>query len=359
MGPANSQMISLARESRLLTQRELAKKAGVAQGTISKTENGQTPATQELVERIAPALDYPVSLFYYDPPRVKNLPIPFYRKRIRVPSKIERSVRASMNLRRFELEKLLRSVEIPELRVPLLRSAEYHGDMERVAREVRTRWHIRPGPIENLTTLMESVGVLILPFDFGTNQIVGMSVCEPDDDLPPVILMNPTIPGDRWRHTVAHELAHVMLHNHLELPGESIEDEANRFAGAFLMPASDIKGHLNRVSIERLADLKPYWKTSIRSMVIRAYQLDRISEWQYARFFRQLNARYGATNEPVQIPREEPTLIAEIIKTHTVDLGYTEDQMRGLLCLNPNEYRGFYASRQAPPAQGLTLRAVK
>src|SRR5262249_5947367 len=156
-------------------------------------------------------LGYPASLFYCDPPRVKNLPLPFYRKRIRVPKKVERAVRASMNLRRFELGKLLRSVELPEVHIPLLTSDEYRGDMDRIAAELRTRWHLRPGPIENVTELLESVGVLILPFDFGTNQIDGLSVYEPDDDLPPVIMMNPTLPGDRWRHTLVHELAHIIL----------------------------------------------------------------------------------------------------------------------------------------------------
>ena len=39
--------------------------------------------------------------------------MPFYRKRIRISSKVERSVRAAMNLRRFELDKIFSNLTDP------------------------------------------------------------------------------------------------------------------------------------------------------------------------------------------------------------------------------------------------------
>jgi Zn-dependent peptidase ImmA (M78 family)/DNA-binding XRE family transcriptional regulator len=352
----NAGMVILARESRQMTQTALAQKAGVAQGTISKVENGQLVPARAFIEQLAWALDYHPSLFYQAPLAIKNLPVPFYRK-YRVPLKVNRATRASMNFRRLELEKLLRSVEIPEMKVPVLELEDYDGDLEKITKELRTQWHVRPGPIENLTLLLESMGVVIMPFDFGSNRVSGMSMFEADDGLPPLILMNPSIPGDRWRHTLAHELGHVVLHHHLALAPMSatrnIEVEADRFAAALLMPAADIRGHFTRVSLDRLMQLKPLWKTSLRSLVMRAFHLERISEWQYARLFRQINARYGGTSEPIELPREEPRIVAEAARTHTGALGYTEENMLELLGLCPEEYRRFYAPRAEAGARHL------
>jgi transcriptional regulator with XRE-family HTH domain len=45
-----------ARESRLLTQRELAAKAGIAQATVVRLENQQQPAQFRTVRKLAEAL---------------------------------------------------------------------------------------------------------------------------------------------------------------------------------------------------------------------------------------------------------------------------------------------------------------
>src|SRR5439155_22483179 len=60
----NPEMVSLARESRGLTQIELARKLEVSQGYLSKIESDLLEPSLELVNRLARLLDYPSSFFY-------------------------------------------------------------------------------------------------------------------------------------------------------------------------------------------------------------------------------------------------------------------------------------------------------
>lgn len=53
--------------------------------------------------------------------------------------------------------------------------------------------------------------------------------------------MNVDAPADRVRHTLAHELGHMLLHTITLKSDEEMEDEADAFAGAFLLPAVEIK----------------------------------------------------------------------------------------------------------------------
>ena len=175
---ARPQMVILARESRGLSQSALASRMGIAQGTLSKVENGQAEATDELVEKLSDALGYPPA-FFFDDYAARNLPISFYRKRISTKIATVRAIRARINILRLHVQKLLLSVDLPECRVPSVNLSEY-GSPERVARELRIRWHLPRGPIENLTEILEDAGVVIVRCDFGTNE-VAISLWEPAD----------------------------------------------------------------------------------------------------------------------------------------------------------------------------------
>jgi len=348
-------MIVLARESRGYTQSALASEIGVTQGTLSKVENGQAPPAGDLVRRLSESLNYPASFFFQEY-AFRSLPISFYRKRIRVKAVLEKTIRARLNICRLHAIVLLRSVDLPELQVPVINLKEYRGNVEQVAREMRLRWHTPPGPIVNLTSLLESMGLLIVPCDLGTNQIDAISSYSPGDGCPPIILMNASTPGDRQRFSLTHELAHLLFHHHLALPGNEIEDEANRFAAEFLLPAAEVRNYLDRPTLAKLANLKPYWKVSIQSLLMRASQLQKITERQERYLWAQIGKAGYRTCEPFPIPREPATLITELIQSHAEHLGYSERDLAALLHLHLPEFRGLYGS--GGPTVG-TLRPVR
>ena len=60
----NPHMLVMGRHIRGMTQVELATAAKLQQGTISKLENGEMPASAEIVDKLSVALYYPVAFFY-------------------------------------------------------------------------------------------------------------------------------------------------------------------------------------------------------------------------------------------------------------------------------------------------------
>ena len=60
----NHHMLTLARDSRALTQAELASKMGIMQGTLSRYETGFQEPPPEVVSALSDALGYNKDFFY-------------------------------------------------------------------------------------------------------------------------------------------------------------------------------------------------------------------------------------------------------------------------------------------------------
>src|SRR5688572_18099247 len=128
MKTPNPRMIILGRESRGYKQIPLAQAIGVSQGLLSKVENGQIEASEDLIQRLSQFLKYPQSFFYQEID-FRNLPVPFFRKRKSLSQSAIAKIRAVVNIKRLEIRNLLRSVEVPELRVPMIDMKEYKGSV--------------------------------------------------------------------------------------------------------------------------------------------------------------------------------------------------------------------------------------
>lgn len=348
MGTINPNMITLARELRRVHQKDLCEKTGMVQGTLSKIENGQLNPSDQQLEKIAAALGYPKQFFYKDLD-YRNLPQVFFRK-YNISQTSAKSVRALLNILRDHAQVLLKSIKMEEDNVPRVALDDFRGSPERLSNEVRLSWNMRPGPVQNVTETLEKTGVLIIKCDFGTDKIAGISMR--DNILPPLIFVNHSLPGDRWRFTLAHELGHLIMHHHLFLNDRAeVEQEGHEFASAFLMPASDIKTHFTgRITLEKLAHLKSVWKVSMQALVMRAARLGKITDSQKRRLFIQLGQLGYRKEEPVEIPREEPR---SLVKFHIKDLGYTQDEISSLLCILPTDLPKLYPGATAPTLRML------
>ncbi|MFZ5895576.1 MAG: ImmA/IrrE family metallo-endopeptidase [Myxococcota bacterium] len=336
MAQVNPDMVVLARESRGLTQRQLALALNVAQGTISKLENGQLAPEQELVERLATTLNYESS-FFSEAWRLKELSVGFFRKQQSVSGSVQRQIRAYANVRLLALKKLLRSVDIPESRIAAMEAGAGRAWFDKIAIQLRSAWEVRPGPIPNLTAMLENLGVLILRADFGTDKVDGLSFFEAE--IGPVIMVRGDLPGDRWRFTLAHELSHLLFDTR-GVPRPELEEDANNFASSLLLPSHDVRPYLSRLNLQKLASLKELWGVSMQTLMRRALDLGSITERQRRYLYVQLSrSGYSRTNEPDLVAREETTLFKEVLEFHLEELGYTPDQLRRLLYLDEYELK--------------------
>ena len=92
-------MLTLARESRGWSQKELADKLGIAQATVSKYENGMLQVPEQEALRIARSMNFTVDLLYQQE-QVYGLgsSFLFHRKRQSAPVSVQRRIQARIKV---------------------------------------------------------------------------------------------------------------------------------------------------------------------------------------------------------------------------------------------------------------------
>ena len=94
--------------------------------------------------------------------------------------------------------------------------------------------------------LMGDAGIKLRIRPFGFKKTFGLSVGDADGGPAIVVNSEKGISIERQIFTIAHELGHLVLHktsyqNCVEVENKEEEDEANAFAGAFLVPEAALK----------------------------------------------------------------------------------------------------------------------
>ena len=252
-----------------------------------------------------------------------------------------------MNIRRMHLKKLLLSFDSKTNNfIPEIDRDEYRGrgttslTTEDAARLVREMWMVPKGPIDNMIGLLEGNGGVVIPCDFGTDLLDAMS--QRIDGMPVLFFVNVNAPADRLRHTLAHELGHIVLHTITVKSDEEMEDEADDFAGAFLLPADEIRPQLRKFDLRQLANMKMYWRVSMAAIAVRAERLKFITPYQSKMFWIEMSKLGYRKREPNEPAKEHPKLLRQIIAFHLNKLGYSITEMATLLHLRTAEFMEMY-----------------
>jgi Zn-dependent peptidase ImmA (M78 family)/DNA-binding XRE family transcriptional regulator len=356
MGRFNPHMLILAREARGITQVDLAENLAVTQGTLSKYETGVKEPPQEFIEELSHYVKYPVE-FFVQAGQPYGFPPFHYRKRKKMSAKALGKIVAEMNLRRMHIKVLSRSFDLKTNRfIPEIDRDEFQGaakrspSIEDIARSVREAWMLPSGPIANMVDLIEENGGIVIPCDFGTDLLDAMS--QRIDGMPVLFFINVNAPADRVRHSIAHELGHMVLHTTVFKDDSEMEDEADHFAGAFLLPPEDMKIHMRRFDLRHLANMKGYWKVSMASIAYRAERMKLITPYQSKMFWIEMSKLGYRRREPNEPPKETPRLLTRMVEFHRRQLGYSTDDLARLLCLFPAEIDAMYG----PDALGLAKK---
>ena len=344
----NYHMLCLARNARGFTQAEFSKQANIGQGTQSKYETGLASPPEEYVDEASRILKYHKSFFYH-PGRPYGFPPFHFRKRKKLSAKVLDKVVAQMNVRRMHIGKLLVAIENrPHQFIPEIDRDEYRGvsrgpaSIEEIATHVRELWGVPSGPIDNMVDLLESRGAVVIPCDFGTDLLDAMS--QRIDGMPVLFFVNMYAPADRVRHTLAHELGHMVLHTLALSDDDAMEDEADSFAGAFLLPAKEIKPQLRRFDLRQLANLKAYWKVSMAALAVRADRLNLITPHQKKMFWIEMGRLGYRKREPKEPPHEPPKSIPKMIRFHLEHLQYSPADLSAMLDIYIDEFNELYLS---------------
>ena len=333
----NPEMLALAREFHGLTIKELADELKVTSSYICQLESDVKEPSEKIMERLVALLKFPRE-HYFETGRRESVHPSFYRRKVEITPVLLRQCSARMQEIRRNLEKLLSQVNAIEVRIPFIDPEECMGGVKEVAIKTRVHLRIPPGPIRNLTEVMEEAGIIIIPFDFGTRKI---DACSEWVAGRPVIFLNQTLPDSRSRHTLAHEMGHLIMHKFIT---EECEEQADHFAAEFNLPEDDIKSELLPMNLDRLARLKLKWKSSMQAILYRAESLGVITS-RTARYNWMLLRRYRYHEmEPHEdmMPNERPSALRELVQVFTDSLRFSDDDLMKFLRIFDEFYREVY-----------------
>ncbi|MGO6921260.1 ImmA/IrrE family metallo-endopeptidase [Rhizobium ruizarguesonis] len=221
----------------------------------------------------------------------------------------------------------LPTVDIPDLLAGRSFKTLRDEDFEALAQTAREHWGLGLRPITDMVALMERIGVVVASEAMETDQLDGLSRWG-SDDRPYVLLANDKQSYARRQFDAAHELAHLLLHrtvteSEFEDNFKVIEDQAHRFASAFLLPASQFCVEIDTAAIWELERLKARWRVSIKAQIMRLQRLNVLDRGAATRLYKIYSAKgYSSKGEPFDDvwPLQQPTLLADIFKA-LVDAG--------------------------------------
>lgn len=339
----NPAMLRLGRLSRGLNQDELAQRSSVVRTSLSRYEAGTLAVPDYALSKLADALDYPPSFFCRNPSLLgTGGDSIFHRKRQKLSTRALYRAHACAEIRRLEVTTLLHSMgdDTPRLQpYPV----DYYGDPARIARTVRAAMNLPPGPVYDLTGLLERNGFVVVSHDFNSRDLDGFT--QVPEYPPSFIHIGSDLPPDRWRWTLAHELGHSVMHFDFMDSPRVAEEQANLFAAEFLTPAHEIAPQLAGLTFQKLAGLKMEWRVSMQALIMRAFHLNLISARQRQSMFARMAQADYMRREPATLdpPVEKPTLMVQLAKRHYDELDYTPDELASLLMVNEHDFVKHYA----------------
>jgi Zn-dependent peptidase ImmA (M78 family)/transcriptional regulator with XRE-family HTH domain len=315
-----------ARLARLLNQSELASAVNVSRQAISAFEAGEKNPDPATMARIADALGQPLQFFFTDDLELFGDFGTRFHRAFGAETKRRNSMCEVLGKWFVQTARYLFGlVSFPSTCIPsaVPKDGERYSEdeIEHIAHECRRLWGLGVGPISNVLGLLEKNGIIVCRYEVSGEKIDAFSFW--NGDRPFVFLSSDKSSAVRSRFDAAHELGHLILHRwldqeDLEDPAvlKRIEAEANRFAGAFLLPNSSFPNEVYSPRLDAFQDLKRRWKVAIQAMIYRCKDLEIFDEFQVTNLYKQVSFRKWRTKEPLddEIPMEQPSLLKRAVE---------------------------------------------
>lgn len=337
MEKINHNLLELARTMRGLSQKEAASAIGISQGKLSKAELGVQELTSETLEKVSEVYRLPLSFFFSNEEKTPTTHLHFRRK-LTISRKSIDSFIAIIQFLKMAIDNLMKSFEFPEYSLPSIEVTDENGPVE-IAQEIRFLLKLQEAPIPNLTNVLENAGILILKFDFGVEQIDGVSTIT--DEGHRIIFLNSAQPPDKMRFSLAHELGHLIMHFEVKTnyPDE-IENQAHAFASELLFPISQARAYLPVFSFPTMLALKKKWGISMRAIAQKSKYFNLIDPESFRNLQKAFSKNGYTKKEPGFVAPENPTIIHKAIDLFQSELDYTLEEV--LEIMNISDYSDYH-----------------
>ena len=305
--------LRVSRELIGLSQNQLAAKVCLSPAAISQFESGATRPSPETLDALGEALAVPVGFFSR---HLAETHEGFFRALRRTTVTDRRRARSVAHVAHDLAIAAAAVGRFPPLDVPKIPVTALDTpieDIEAIALRVRSSWDLPCGPLDDVVGLLEEHGVVVTRLPLDSADVDAFSL--PFPDHPVVVLGSDKADRARSRFDGAHELGHLVMHGEQIWGMKEVEDQAHRFAAAFLMPANEIRDQLpTTVDWPRLFALKQQWQVSLAALLMRARTLGRMNERTYLTAVKTVSARGWRRREPVPLGApEHPDLLTSFL----------------------------------------------
>jgi len=320
----NPKRLSIARKRRLLNQKGFAELARIAAHTVSRWEKGLNVPTEDNIEQFAKILKFPKEFFYGPDLDEPDTEVVSFRSQ-KAMSAATRDAALSAGAIGFLLSDWVEErFELPPSRIPDLHLYE----PESAARALRQEWALGERPISNIVHLLESKGVRILSLAENSKRVNAFSLWRREKAY---VFLNTMKSAENSRFDAAHELAHLAIHQDGKVTGREAEDQAHRFAAAFLMPRADVLAVLPRVTyLDQMVQAKKRWKVSVAALNYRLHKLGITSDWKYRDLCIQISQRRYNVDEPYEMERERSIVWQKVMRALWAEKTTQKDIARAL-----------------------------
>lgn len=343
--------LAQARQFRGLLKGELATQVGVTPAAVGQFESGSARPSAITLGKLAIAVGVPVAFFSQGRRLFSLREEDAQFRSLRSTSKRDRTQARSQVERLAEIVATLEDrVRLPNVDLPPIVMGM---PPEEAARIVREGWELGEGPIGNMVGLLERKGVIVARLPATTDEVDAFSCWI--QARPFLILASNKGAADRSRFDSAHELGHILIH-HDAKPGDAVvEREANKFAAELLTPTGSIVRELpRRVDWRVYAELKLRWRVAISMLLLRARDLDVITDSAYRRAMMEMGRRGWRRNEPAPLgDPEQPELLGRAMALLGAKHNFTLDDLSSELALGSEGLGPYQGLLQ--PIEALTV----
>lgn len=295
-----------ALSARGLSQVALASMIGVSPATVSKWKNGQQSPEAEALTSLSQVIN--VTPEWFTRPLPEKCSLPLFRSNASAHSDARKMLEARLEWAQDIALALSEFVDFPDVNLPVRSFTDPEqitsADIEEAADECRALWNLGRRAIPDLAMAVEGAGVILVREETGIATIEGLSSWSQVLGRPMILLSADKQNGFRSRFDLAHELGHLILHKGIERSTDPVrhkmmEDQAHRFAGAFLLPAETFAADVRSpVTLDSLLLLKQRWGVSVAAMFMRLWALKIIDDETKSLLFKRRSARWGVKAEP-------------------------------------------------------------
>lgn len=371
--------ITEAREARAKSMEELADSIGVTRQSISKYERGIIKPSPEMLQAISYSLGFPPDFFYKIEAKSNAGSSPlFFRSNSNIAKKVKTACRYQIKWTDEIKKQLEKYVDFVDRDLPTIdKNFEdlSFEDIEELALSIRKDWGINGDPVNDLIGLLENKGVIVT--QFATNKLCAFKGIDAfscwRDGTPYILYHSIQKSAVRTRFSILHELGHLIMHSSIT-EDDSVKKEivdtadmqADRFAAAFLLPATSFPEDIRSTSLISLEMVKKKWGVALSTIIKRCETLELLTENQINYLKRQMTTKKYWHKEPLDdvLTVAEPEMIRDAIyllidngiitKTAFInESGLSVDDLE-CICGLPEEFFDDFNKRKKP-----MLRLVK